>query len=237
MDQIVALLRSGDLPLLAHHRHLEGWEVAPESVEYSLLRSSWTEGNFKHFSRLPFLKRWSMSPDGTLIPFGRTLPERVLPALPWQSLSSVLPVLPAAVRSTEYFFELLPFSLVASVEEVASVAMTLSLDHFAAWAETAGAPRLNILSFAISNGGESLVVGNPLPPLVGQSYYQQGRLLIPCGWALPPHIWHEHLSSVLEASQNHFVLIRPEGQVEIIAKELCLPASRAAIRLTHQSLS
>ena len=229
---IVALFKAEDLPSLAAHRHRDDWEVGLSEDGTCFLRVPQSSSNQDHLGVLPCLKRWTVDESGNLIPFGKSLPEGQLPQLNWLPLSSLLPAIPATVSENEDFFGHLSFSLIPDSHSKEPQALRLSLSTLAQWAETAPAVRLDRLKFAVSENDDTLILGTPLPPLQGRTYYQDHQLLIPCGFALPSYL----LAEDLNASRDQLLLIEDDHTVHTIGSELFVPASRAAIRLTSHSL-
>ena len=109
---------------------------------------------------------------------------------------------------------------------------------FAAWAETAFAPRLECLRFACCDDGRTFVAGHPLPAIPGAGFHRLGRLWLPCGWRLPDHAWPELLEEVLGLGANRMTILHPDGSHEELDEENLVPATRAAVRTTnHETTS
>lgn len=229
---IVALFKTRDLPALAAYRHHDGWEVSLSEDDTCFVRLRHTDSE-EELLPLPCLKRWILSENSQLIPVGKTLPERTLPTLSWLPLHNLLPAIPLASKDNEEFFGHLSFTLRADTELREPAGLVLDFSTFANWVETAPEPRLNRLTFAVSEEGKVIVLGTPLPPLSGASIYQESQILLPSGLALPPYILPEDLSE----GSREFLMIEKDGTVHRIGSELFITASRAAVRLTSRSLN
>lgn len=228
----VVLVKSGDLASLALHRHRDGWEIALHIDDTCFLKVPQNPQNDSILIHLPCLKRWVLDDHDRLIPLGKKLPEILLPTLAWLSLANLLPLTTTHVRENEPFFGHLGFTLVAATHHQAPTALRLPFQDFAKWAGTAPAPRLSKLKYALSNSDGALVIGSPLPPLPGPTFYQDQQLLIPSGFTLPDFILAENFTT----NPNQLLLIDPDQTVHTINQELLLPATRSSIRTTAQTL-
>ena len=224
-------LKSSDLTSLAPYRHLENWEIGMASDETCYLRAPDDAETSEKLILIPALKRWTLAAGNKLIPLGKQLPDTLLPDLPWLPLANLLPLTSTRVLENEAFFGHLGFSLIKSSVIRAPSALLLPFKLFAHWAETAPAPRLDRLQFALSDSGQALIVGTPLPPLSGQTFYQDHNLLTPSGYTLPNYILPQDLTH-----QSDLTLIDQDNIIFQISHELFIPASRSAIRATANAL-
>lgn len=228
----VVTLKSRDLAALAPHRHRDGWEIAMSENDTCFLKVPPTTQNENSLAILPCLNRWTLEKSDHLIPLGKQLPTATLPPLSWLPLASLLPITTTKIQENETFFGHLGFALIPSHKNHPATALRLPFQIFSTWADTAPTPRLAQLTFALSDTQETLVIGSPLPPLPGQTYYQIHQLLIPCGLALPDFI----LAQDLATSPDQLLLIDHENTIHTIPRELCLPATRSTIRTTARAL-
>jgi len=236
LSHIVGQIQTSDLGSLAQHRHRKNWEAALESTEFCFLRAPFSKNNLELFGKLPCLKRWRLGDQGRLTLLGKTLPNKILHTLSWQDLSTLLPLVPAKGRNSEEFFGHIPLILTSSDSIRESTALLIESEQFLSWANDAAAPRLSRLKFALSSNKKVLINGTPLPSLAGQSFYPQGQLLLPSGFALPEHLFHEHISAALKLRSDQFALIHT-NEIDILDTEQFIPATRAAVRLSINTKS
>lgn len=228
----IALVKSNDLASLAPHRHRDGWKVAVHGDGTCFLKLPQSAENEEYFAHLPCLKRWTLDDRNRLTPPGKELPDALLPELAWLPLASLLPITSTEIRENEPFFGHLGFSLIESSKEMDPSALLLPFHSFSTWAENAPFPRLSKIKYALCNSGQALITGPPLPPLAGQTFYRNHKLLIPSGYALPSFIRAEDLTR----GNDQILLIDPDNTVHTIGSELFLPATRSSIRTTSNSL-
>jgi len=174
-DSIVSLLINDDLQSLAHHRHREDWVIAHDTTETFLLKAPATKENLAAFTSIPCIKRWQLKEPNQLIPFGSSLPNRVIPMLDWKALSSSLLVLPATAKANEPYFGHTILTLIASDSPAEASAILIEKQQLKKWCDTAPAPRLDKLKIAVSSTEKILISGTPLPPISGNSFYSIGQ--------------------------------------------------------------
>jgi hypothetical protein len=224
-------LKSSDLASLAPHRHRDGWEIAVADGETCFLKAPLNPQTEEQLAHLPSLMRWTLEHGNQLVPLDKQLPDSLIPDLPWLPLASLLPLTTTRLRENEAFFGHLGFALIQTSTNTAPSALFLDFNQLAAWAETAPEPRLTQLKFAVSDSGQALIIGTPLPPLPGKTFHQNQRLLIPSGLALPDFILAQDITR-----DAHLTLIDQDGMIHHISQELLLPASRSTIRTTALAL-
>lgn len=229
---IILLFKTRDLSSLATYRHQDDWEVAFTEEDTCFVRLPISESVEQIIQSLPCLKSWSLQENSQLIPTGKTLPEEILPPLSWLPLHTLLPAVPVSPKENEPFFGHLSFSLLADTEIREPSGLILAFSHFKRWVETAPAVRLSPLRFALSEQGQVIILGQPLPPLNGLSLYLKDQILLPSGSTLPKYILPEDLAN----TPNEILYIENDGTFHRISNELFVDVSRAAVRLTSRSL-
>lgn len=229
-DDRVGRIAAGDLAVLAVHRARAEWQLCPAPAEAYWLRVPAADDAI--FRKLPLLGRWTADAGGRLVRLGGRVPEAVLPAEGWQALAALLPVGPPCRTRPGLPPVPIGFCLEPAADEQPATALLCRWEHFAAWAETAFADRLEALRFACCDDGRTLVAGTPPPAIPGTGYHRAGRLFLPCGWRLPDSVWPELLEDLLRLGTNRISMLHPDGSHEDIDEENLVPARRAAIRST-----
>ena len=174
---------------------------------------------------------------------GRHLPTAVVPDGPWQPIRSTFPItMPPSAMAAGVSTGQLPV-LVPGGFEQPTVGLCCPWARFQAWAETAPEHRLLALCFAASaegTGPQALVLGTPLPPLVGTTCWRSGPLLLPAGWMLDPSVSDQWVESWLGLAAGELVLVQGAGAATTWAR---IPAAsrvaarRSAVRATGSSLT
>ncbi|WP_411844686.1 hypothetical protein AAFN60_11695 [Roseibacillus persicicus] len=227
--QLVGLLAGKELPALGRYRAEQGWTVNAADEKHFWLRIPFTEKNRKAFEKLPLLHRWELRED-LLYRRNHQLPEQSLPEGEWKPLCDALPFprpatgLPACPPAP------IIVQLVPSPLEQEPIALLTEGERAGKWSESAFLPRLKKLQFSVCETTEVLFLGFPLPPLEGTALYQIGRLLLPCGWALPDFIHPLDYEEAFSLRADELLLLRPDHTADRLLKEQLLPATRAYLR-------
>ncbi|MBS1604177.1 MAG: hypothetical protein JST42_16030 [Bacteroidetes bacterium] len=168
-----------------------------------------------------------------LFPYGGSVPVKKLPpTLLWTTLEKAMP-LEHPFYNHNYFGlpEKLSIRLVAysgHVEE--AVALLVPMPVLEAYIQTAPAVRLEPLLWVIVDD-QALVLGSPLLPLPGKSYWQRGSHLLPAGldfeWsALAPTLEKE-------LPTECWLLWDEDGGYVAVQKQVCRPLSISSFRLSR----
>lgn len=124
----------------------------------------------------------------------------------------------------------LTIRLVRSLRQQRSTLLITIADSWLEFAASAPKVRLDRLTFAISEDSRVLVLGEPLPPLPGQQFWDVDGNLIPIGWMCSPNLDGQTLSLALGRDRNEYLLFSEDGSVESIPMSSFVPATRAAVR-------
>ena len=220
-----------DLSALARCRGLADWSLCPAAPDEFWLRVPAEDEEI--FRKLPLLGRWTSDAAGSLVRAGHRVPEAVLPADGWQPAAAYLVVMPPLRSSPGMPPPAITFFLEPDDADHPAAALVCRSDIFAAWAETAFAPRLECLRFSGSEDGRTFVTGLPLPAVPGAGFHRLGSLWLPCGYRLPDHTWPELIEELLGLGSNRMAILHPDGSHESLVEENLVPATRAAVRSTH----
>ncbi|WZO96102.1 hypothetical protein EP7_003084 [Isosphaeraceae bacterium EP7] len=109
-----------------------------------------------------------------------------------------------------------------------ATAIESGLEELGRWAEMAPSARLSALRAARS-GDSILILGHPLPPLVGGFRFWGSRVLIPLGMRPDPDLPESALRVAMGAGEGLLVL-NADG-AEVVPLGAFRPLSRAGIRL------
>ena len=230
-DNIVGELAVLDLPSLGPYRQYSDWELAKAGEESCFIKAPISEEYTELFSKIPFTNRWYLD-DGKLYLQGHTLPSRTIQGLQWFSLASFLPLSPVLPVSNEDYFSHLSIELEPAFTESESRAMICSYQEFKRWVETASELRMNPLKYAVSSDERVFILGTPLPPIYGVSYYQEGAIFLPAGKQLPENIHFQLIESSLNLTRKQ-IAIFSGVEFDVIDSECLLPVSRSGVRTVN----
>lgn len=228
----IYLLAATDHHALGAVRSLAALTAAAEGDHIWLRHEVHSASPHPALRQLPALATYQLDQQGLLFPQGKHTPIGRLPACDWQAIASFVPLnvpvsaLPGEV-SDRYEVRIVPSQ---TLQEASALRCTLA--PWQQYADTAPALRLQQWRFAVSEKGEALVLGTPLPPLPGPCYWSRGDLLLPCGYDLELPVIAPLLARRLNAGSTHLICFDTEGNWEKMEKAHVLPATRSGIRLS-----
>ena len=176
------VLNASNVSLLGNFRSMSTLSVANHGAEVWLRFPPVDIAMEQQLSILPAMFTYRENEDGLLFQKESITPIRKIPVLTWQTIEDFIPIeLPTAAlpakHAPTYHLKIVP----SSNYQVGSL-LRLSLDVWRQYAETAPAIRMESLRFALSEDGEVLVMGVPLPALPGEEYWLHGKILLPSGY-------------------------------------------------------
>ena len=179
------------------------------------------------FKHLYFEKGQLLFHRGGLVPV-KKLPELLV----WTPLEKGLPLdLPSFNHNYFGITEKLTMRLVPSGKEEEPVALLTSIAILSDYILTAPAVRLKSLSWVILDD-QALILGRPLLPLPGDSFWQRGEVLLPAGldWEWP--VLEPVLKRELNPDGDHWLLWDKDGQCTRIEKTRWRRLSISSFRLS-----
>jgi hypothetical protein len=183
---------------------------------------------------LPATATFFLGENDLLFPPGALTPAEKLNPLDWLPLAEFLPVtLPVSPlpgkTNARYAARLAP-----SGRNEEPTALLTSFSAWKQFAEKAPLVRLLPLRFARSENDDVLITGAPLPPLPGKALWQQGNLLLPCGFDFDPPVVAQLVRDATGTQHDSVVLFAADGSSQEIFGDAFVPATRSAVRLTAE---
>jgi MoxR-vWA-beta-propeller ternary system domain bpX2 len=191
----------------------------------------------KKLRGLPGGLLFEVSGDGQLCRVGTRVPRGHVPAGPWKPLSSWLEVrLPTAALPAT-LPERIPLHLVVDHVFRAPNVLLTSLAAWTAYGLAAPQVRLDRWHFAVSDKGDVIVRGTPLPTVAGTRLVEEQGIAVPSGWHWSPAVDADVLRTMFQLSQHDLLLWTPQGRRERIGSQQFVRATRSAIRLSGRGAS
>jgi MoxR-vWA-beta-propeller ternary system domain bpX2 len=230
----IVVLNEKDRNALADIRLLSNVEVAVDSSQIWLRTPLLNGGLDMEIRQLPLVETYILDENELLYPLGGVTPIGKLKSLKWMTLTDFIPIeLPVSVMPAEVS-ETVTIEVVASQKEQKATALSTTASAWLAYVSTAPEARLKRLKFAVSDANNVLVVGEPLPPIEGQTYWLHNNIFMPSGYDFELPIVSE-LIYQKENLQNHaFLCFNTEGVPHRIEELDFVLATRSAVRLTFQ---
>ena len=183
--------------------------------------------------QLPAVHTYAVRADGLLFLPGQSTPVGTLPQLTWQPLPVFLPIeLPPSALPAEVKEQVPGFRVVPSERAERSIALLTDWPTWAQWADGAPEARLHRLRFAVSSNRQVLVIGDMLPPIPGQEYWNRDLLLLPAGYDLEFPVLAVLAKQRLAPDNDAVILLDPSGTWEKVPAGQFVAALRSAVRRT-----
>jgi hypothetical protein len=178
-------------------------------------------------ARVLYLRGDHLYPENGLVPT-----KKMPPGLNWRPLSKGLPLgFPSFNHNYFGIGERLAVRLVASTVEASAVAVLLPVETLRSYAIAASAVRLRHLRWIVL-GREALVIGTPMLPLPGRSFWQLGEHLLPAGYTFEFPILAETIGRRLCRQAGDRVFWSEDGSCLVLAHADVVPLSPGSIRMT-----
>lgn len=167
---------------------------------------------------IPAKKVW-YSKGVLLFPEGSIVPSRKTPALLWVPIERGLPVsLPPMNHNYFGINRGISIKLVRSEVEREATAMLVSLGALRNYITDAPAIRLKGLAWVMLDGSQALIVGKPLLPIQGESFWSTGTFLIPAGYDFSWPELRTELSTKMSSKGDETILWYTNGNYLRIAQ-------------------
>jgi hypothetical protein len=182
---------------------------------------------------IPFKKIYFQQ-DNALFLLGGNLPEeRLKTSLLWSPIDKALPVeVPA--YNFNYFGvkETVDFKLVASNIERAPKVLVVELDVLEQYILKAPAVRLQAIQWAIIEK-KAFLLGTPLLPIPGKTYWQQQSFLMPSGYDFEYPELSNFYRKNIQQTNDQYIILQPDNTYIKIATTQFQPLSRSSFRLSQ----
>lgn len=171
-----------------------------------------------------------------LFKVGSLLPTSVLPNVLWTPISTRLAVeLPAFNHNFFDFEGVINLTIVSTQQEQVAKALVVDLVDLASYIQTAPKVRLNQLRWCILNDRQALLIGQPLLPLKGLSYWQEGCCLFPTGYGLNfPQLTTAVIKKI--NPQKSWVLWHNDNSYSLVSYNTLKPLSKSAFNRSYKPL-
>ncbi len=184
------------------------------------------------FKRLFYEKENRLYPSGSLLPV-----KRMSTTLLWMPLERGLPLrIPSFNHNYFGIDQRLIVRLIPSAIPQPSFAMLISLDILGHYIHSAPAIRLQGLSWILVDE-KALVLGSPLLPLPGETWWRKDSSLLPSGYDWEWSVLSIRPGGDLDSGDDQWLLWDRNGSYMPVPKTQCQSLSLSSFRLTMASLA
>lgn len=164
------------------------------------------------------------------------LAEAKAPHLLWTPIEKGLPV-EKPLPNPNYFglSSQITIQLQATEQEKSPFGVLTSMEQLADYLVGASSVRLKSLDWTILNQQQALILGTPLLPIPGQTFWRLHQHLIPTGW----HFNYPSLAKSLQAqtaSNGQWMLWHKDASYTLIEQQATMPLRRSSFRLSRKKI-
>jgi len=233
MQGLILKLDRKDLEALAMVRCIEGLQAVIDDQCIWLRGITSLDSMDKRLKQLPIKNTYVVDEQDHLFFPGGLTPVDTLKPLQWLPLNELIKVDSPVAALPGKTSERVAIKLIVSDQEKKGEALITTLDIWKAYAETAPAVRLQAIQFAVSENGEVLIIGNPLPPLPGKEYWIDQGVLLPCGFEFEIPLAATFVNSRMNENNYAVIVFDTAGNWQQIDKAFFVQGKRSAVRLTN----
>lgn len=218
--------------LLGQIRHWDNLKAAfdQDTIWIKNIRADQVE--HVEIQSIPYKKIYYLK-DNMLFLKGSLLPaKKIRSGLLWSALAQLIPVvLPASNNNFFRIDQKIRIRILPGSYEQQPYAMLVSKEQAQQYIETAPKIRLkNLLWIVIED--TILIVGNPLLPISGLTFWLFKDLLIPAGYDFEFPLLRDTIADRVNPMSENLVLWQKDGSYVILAKDQLKPLSISSFRLT-----
>ncbi|WP_337966708.1 hypothetical protein [uncultured Flavobacterium sp.] len=188
--------------------------------------------NAPEIQQIPYKKVYELK-ENLLFEYGNLLPSKKLPSgLLWTPILRALPV--SLSKFNHNFFGInhqLQITIKASEEVKEACALLVDYDELKLYIETAPRYRLESLQWIVIDKS-ALIIGNPLLPIKGKTYWLADDFLLPTGYNFEWFALAKTFQEKLNPSGENLILWNTDNSYSSIPKIKIKPLSISSFRLT-----
>ncbi|SNR57509.1 hypothetical protein [Flavobacterium sp. ov086] len=213
-------------------RHWENLKIAFEANVVWVKDFLAEQINTPEIQQIPYKKVYELK-ENLLFEQGNLLPSKKLPSgLLWTPILRALPV--SLPKFNHNFFgidEKLEITIKTSQEIKEAYALLVNYDELKLYIETVPKYRLEPLQWVVLDN-KALILGNPLLPIKGKTYWLDHDFLLPTGYNFEWFALTKKLQEELNLSKQNLILWNKDNSYSVIPKTTIKQLSISSFRLT-----
>lgn len=218
---------------LGQIRHWSNLKIALDAETYWIKDLTQNQIASVEIKSIPFKHIYSLK-EYKLFPVGSHLPLKKMPSsLLWTPIERGLPVtLPSFNHNYFGIQEKIEIQISLSAAEKEPFAMITSLDKLKKYIETASAIRLKNLTWTILEDSKALILGTPLLPIQGDTFWKDDDFLMPTGFDFDINILTTVIKQKIFTENEAWIIWNKESSYFSIEKSYFQPLSISSFRLS-----
>lgn len=175
--------------------------------------------------------------NGFLFLLGNLLPWKKEPSLVWTNINRAFQVyLPKLNHNFFHLEEQINIQLVPSLKEKDPAAQLVYLNDLEDYLTDAPHNRLENITWAIIDKSTALLVGYPILPIRGPSFWKNKQFLLPVGWDFEFDILIDSISEKLQISSSDIICCLDNNNNVLIRGDKKEQLSRSSFLLTKEKI-
>ncbi|MFT2010996.1 hypothetical protein ACMA1I_20150 [Pontibacter sp. 13R65] len=218
-------------------RHWDNLKVAFDGDHIWLKNFTYAQLDTVEVKSIPF-KAIFYENRNKLYRLNSLLPDQQIPNVHWAPISRALPVeFPSFNHNYFGTTEKVAIKLLPKAEFQQVVALITTLKNLQPYLETAPAVRLQRLRWTLLDGNEALLLGTPLLPVPGETYWQHKDFLLPSGLDFEFPIIADALQNIINPTGKDMIIFQADATYFAVPKSHLLPLTLSSFRLGLSPLS
>ena len=217
---------------LAQIRHWDNLKIAAD--EQSIWVKDFTVSQLESialksipFTHLYYCKDNLLFPNSSLLPVGKQ------PAFLWTPIERALPVTLQGFNHNFFGIQQQQALRLAPIEEEQKVTVLLATVQDAGnYILNAPAIRLQQLKWIFINNKDALIIGEPVLPVNGRSYWQKGRFIFPVGYAFEFTVLEKIAAQQIDSTGTYLIWWIDGASYCLLHPDVLQPLSIASWRQT-----
>jgi MoxR-vWA-beta-propeller ternary system domain bpX2 len=207
---------------------IEGNDIWLKDLDYAQIHSL-------EVKSIPY-KTLFYAKEGKLFLLHSQLPDRTIPSLLWTVINRALPIkLPTLNHHFFGITEKIKVNLIPSETEREAMAMMTSISDLQQYIENTAAIRLQQIQWTIVDKENVLLIGKPLLPIKGSTFWQRNTHLIPTGFDFDLHILAEEMQRLLNPQQEGWIVWDKDSSYFLVKKTDLESLSISSFRLSMKA--
>lgn len=232
----IKFLISIDIKSIDYLHSIYGWDhlmVGKQDGEMWVKGFTEAELSAVEVKSIPNVKRFFIQ-NGKLYPIGKLLPVGNEPSLLWTPIKRGI-FLELPIKNNNLFDveSDLQIKIASSKKEHKSNILMVDFLELSDYIESASSIRLRPLLWSMI-GSKALVLGLPMLPIPGDTFWKSGSHILPAGFDFEMPILAPLLDSKINPAKEFDIIWSIDGSYSLIAKSGYVNLTRSSVRLTKE---
>lgn len=231
-----AVIKNAQADMLGAIRLWDNIKIAYDDARIWLTNLDYAQIHSLEIKSIPYIKIY-FTKENKIFPLNSKLPVANYPALLWTPIQHAIRIeLPKQNNNLFSFNDSVALEIIPSELEQQAAASIVSLIELKKYLQDAPQIRLNKIKWAWLNNDLAFLIGAPLLPLPGTSFYRKYDFLIPCGYKLSLDSLQDAINENINPDSSKWIIWHTNNMYATIEKDLLQPLTRSSFYKTADKL-